>query len=189
MAFTRNNYTVEESFTADNGREYVKVRWKGIGQTGYVSRIAGPGRTISEDWYREKKREEEDEGVTPPPPRYLKERVVATYAKQDTHDTMGYGANDKVTVEIEIAGLFDRTTSPDDREVTRTMHRIASLAAKQLPFVDTSGDVSISRDDVSTDINTHRWFKGAPQSTIVIDFKRGPEKTYDVDPNTPSIDW
>ncbi len=57
MSFTRNNYTVLESFTDPNGREYAKVLWKGIESTGYISRISGPGRTITEEWYKDKKRE------------------------------------------------------------------------------------------------------------------------------------
>jgi len=57
MPFTRNNYRVIESFTSETGREYAKVVWKGIDVVGYISRIAGPGRTIQKEWYREKKRE------------------------------------------------------------------------------------------------------------------------------------
>lgn len=57
MSFTRNNYKVVESFVSDTGRTYAKVVWKGIEQTGYISRLGGPGRTISKSWYKEKKRE------------------------------------------------------------------------------------------------------------------------------------
>jgi len=59
--FTRNNYREVESFTAANGREYLEVEWKGIDQTGFISRIEGPGRTITRDWYKRKKRQNEED--------------------------------------------------------------------------------------------------------------------------------
>lgn len=65
MPQSRNQYEVIESFVdqVGAGKEYAKVRYKGIEQVGYISRVAGPGKSISEDWYKEKKRQQPDELV------------------------------------------------------------------------------------------------------------------------------
>lgn len=99
MAFTRNNYRVDESFRADNGKEYCKVTWKGINQTGYISRVSGPGKTITKGWYQRKKREEEEEEeeeVFPPP-------------VSDWRDIIGdiQSLSDGYRLMIEVEGVND----------------------------------------------------------------------------------
>jgi hypothetical protein len=58
MPQSRDQYVVKESFTdqVGLGKEYAKVRYKGIDEIGYISRVEGPGDEISKGWYQEKKR-------------------------------------------------------------------------------------------------------------------------------------
>jgi hypothetical protein len=62
MPQSRDQYEVIESFTdqVGLGKEYAKVRYKGIDQVGYISRVDGPGDEISKEWYQEKKRQQPD---------------------------------------------------------------------------------------------------------------------------------
>ena len=60
MPLSRNQYRVIESFTdqVGQGKEYAKVEYKGIEETGYISRVKGAGDEISKEWYQEKKRQQ-----------------------------------------------------------------------------------------------------------------------------------
>jgi len=60
MPNSRNTYNVVEIFKHPNGREYAKVRYKGIDQTGYIARVQGPGYSITRGHYLKKKKEAEE---------------------------------------------------------------------------------------------------------------------------------
>jgi ABC-type transporter Mla subunit MlaD len=63
MPQSRGQYEVVESFTdqVGLGKEYAKVRYKGIDEIGYISRVEGPGEEISKECIKRRK----DNSLTP----------------------------------------------------------------------------------------------------------------------------
>lgn len=172
---TRNAYEVAESFVAENGREYLKVNYKGINQTGYLSRIGGPGNSITKSWFEEKKREETEKNV----------RVVATF-KKSTKETKGYGPGDEVTGTIEIGGVFKPKNAPTNGELRQKIENILSDAqiggfmAAKYAFEGTS----IQRKE--TDQNATGYDPTVSFSNIA--FAKGPTLGFNVDEKQETFD-
>lgn len=172
---TRNAYEVTESFVSDAGREYVKVNYKGIDQTGYLSRISGPGRTITEKWYNEKKKEEEEDNV----------RVVATF-KRSTSNTTGYGPGDEVTGTIEVGGVFAPKDAPTKPELIQKIYNIlenAGIGGWMAQSYAKKG-TNIQRKDTEAEPTGY----DPTVSFSNISFKKGPTKEYDIDENQETFD-
>jgi len=103
---TRNAYTVKESFETDNGRTYLKVEYKGINQTGYLSRVKGPGNPITRDWYRRKKREwEKDRDET-----IYRSTIIAD---RDTKDQYGRETNIRAEAWLQTDDEHQRSEAID----------------------------------------------------------------------------
>jgi len=143
MPTSRNQYTVQESFEADNGFEYAKVEYKGIGETGYVSRIAGPGNDITEGWYKEKKREQEDDDDT-------NIRVTGTLFVE-TRNTSHVG--DATELEMEVGGVFSEDDAPSEDELENKIDETMEGVYEQVTFSSrhNTNDINVSLQETEAD--------------------------------------
>lgn len=181
---SRDAYTVQDSFTAENGRTYLEVEVKGIGQTKYLSRTGGPGRSISKEWFQEKKR---DQPTEPEPEGRPAVRITATckYETRYRHESHGMTSTD---AKIEISGLFKPSEAPSDAEVRAKMRDLQGQANQQLPFVQDC-DPNIERLNVRTTIRRSGWSTGSPQSNLTLDMDHaGSEYSYAADPEQTQIE-
>lgn len=180
MPLSRSAYNVVESFTADNGFEYAKVVYKGIEQTGYISRIAGPGNTITEGWYKEKKREEEPE--EPPEPPGPNTEIIVT-VNGETRTTKGFGGGDTVKVEAEISGVFSPGEAPELGTVKDRATTLAREIGRQMAFID-KDKVNVQRrttmKEATNEFNV--------DEDLSIEFDRSSESyQYELDPDQMRI--
>lgn len=161
MGFTRNNYNVVESFWASNGKQYCKVTWKGIKQTGYISRVGGPGKTISRDWYLRKKREEEEEEEIDLPP------------VSDWRDLIGdiQSLDDGSRLVIEVEGVNDaRNILQMNREKWESFQG-GVLLEYDCKFSDSGPFISEGFGEAFSEITSHEYER--PVTEMVYDDEFG----------------
>lgn len=189
MPQSRNNYEVIESFTDEvgQGKEYAKVRYKGIDETGYISRVGGPGDSITKDWYREKKNQqpEDDDIGDEPPPTERVERVIAVM-KGEYDETKGFGAADSLDWKLEINGKFKPSSTPSDSEITNIMKEIAQQSQAAMPFIDPNTEVKIDKSTQQS--YPGGWKYGFPFSWLEVNFNQGNNYRYDVDPDSRQVE-
>jgi hypothetical protein len=174
---SRDAYTVRDSFVAENGRTYLEVEVKGIGQTKYLSRTGGPGRSISRDWYNEKKRDKEpDNDVV---------KITATCKYETRYRNQKHGMT-STKAKIEITGIFDKSDAPTDEQVKRKMRGLQKQANQQLPFVQDCTP-NIDTDDYKTNIEKRGW--QLPKSELTLDMEHAAkEYDYTADPEQTQIE-
>jgi hypothetical protein len=181
--FTRNHYEVQESFVADNGRTYLKVNWKGIDQTGYLSRIGGPGRTITGKWYKEKKREETDDE---PPGRCVFKSVHYQQEYESESGSVGWGAGETQEFTADMDGRFmPPDGGPSEAEMKERLQRSIREFAEKVVWVDVPPKRDIQYQERRENNRPTGW--GTFEVTITSDKAPG-VYSYSIDPETGALD-
>jgi len=174
---SRDAYVVEERFTdtVGQGKDYLKVRYKGIGTVGYLSRVAGPGRSISKRQYQRKKKQQPDEQDT--------FDVTVTIEKEYEPDKRS--RFDEWEARLEITGTYkaDSEEAAENRGRNK-MRQILSFASEQIPPLNPD-ELEIRSMAQATEARPTGWFNPPDKPVLEIEFSYGTyEYVVDVEAGT-----
>ena len=184
MPTSRSQYRVVKSFTDTEGlgKEYAKVEYKGIGETGYISRIAGPGDEITKKRYREKQREQPDQ---------LYRVTIAANRVYETNQIPSPGWQSwTISFESTTYRRFDSIGAAFDAG-TDKLDDIADLVAEVItPFNDVDAkptpDAELSVEATEADGSYRPW----SDAILTVTFDNGDRGIpYPLDVENERIQW
>jgi len=187
MPLSRDQYVVEESFTdqVGLGKEYLKVRYKGIDEVGYISRVEGPGDEISKEWYQEKKRAQ---------PEQLYRVTIAANREYETNQYPSPGWESwTITFESTTFRKFDSKDEALDAGIEK-LDNIADLASEEIPPINdvnarAEPDAELSVEATEVEGEFSRW----SDSTLTVEFSggslNGSTFNYPLDVERERIKW
>ena len=187
MPKSRNQYRVIESFTdqVGQGKEYAKVEYKGIEETGYISRVKGPGDTITEKHYKKKKREQPDQ---------LYRVTIAANREYSTNQVPLPGWKEwTISFESTTFRKFDSIENALDVGKEK-LDNIADLASEEIDPVndkdakaEPSAELSVEATEAEGEFR--RW----SDARLTIEFSGGGldgwSETYPIDVENEKIKW
>jgi len=187
MPLSRDQYEVTESFRdqVGKGKEYAKVKYKGINETGYISRVKGPGDEISKDWYQEKKRQQPDQ---------LYRVTIAANREYSTNQVPLPGWKEwTVSFESTTFRKFDSVGDALDAGKEK-LDNIADLASEEIaPINDKNAkakpNAELSVEATEAEGEFRRW----SDAGLTIEFSGGGldgwSETYPIDVENEKIKW
>jgi len=195
MPLSRDQYVVKESFTdkVGEGKEYAKVEYKGINETGYISRVEGPGDKISKEWYQEKKRKQPDETPRPPPTRLYRVTIAANREYSTNQVPLPGWKEWTVSFESTTFRKFDSVGDALD-DGKEKLDNIADLASEEIaPINDKNAkanpDAELSVEATEAEGNYRPW----TDAGLTIEFSGGGldgwSETYPIDVENEKIKW
>jgi len=176
---SRDQYEVVESFTdqVGAGKDYLKVRYKGLGTTGYLSRVAGPGKSISKSWYKEKKRQQPGE-----------EPYDITAAIRKEYDASPETDAEDWNARLEITGTFRQRSQEDgEKRAEDKMKEILADAGAEIPPLQ-PGQLVIKTFAEPTESAPTGWVDTSDKPILTMEFGWG-TKEYVVDVEAGEVEW
>lgn len=137
------SYEIIESFR-HKGRAYARVRYSGIGTTGYRSwGVGAPEQTISESWFRRKKRENKRDSAN----------YYSVGLMEDTYDPDNQSA---ISWGVEVWTVTPEPTVTET-DVWNRLNQLLTLASQQLPFVGGGRSEARIETNSETRREPHDW--------------------------------